>query len=222
MFYSSIIVSILLVIVLIINKERRIMNFVILGINILLISLIGYYYIEKMIDRMEYLLFSIDESERSSYLINLLDEYNLNHPDDEKIPYRIKDFYEILKDFVQEIKFNRLGVFSYSDEEGTKAFDFLDKVDTEVANKRKDEVMQLQQKISLELNKKLIGNKYLVIIDNYDFSKKMYMGRNYAYAPDDADGYIYIVSNEKLEIGNIYNVEITDADAYELKAKLVN
>ena len=82
--------------------------------------------------------------------------------------------------------------------------------------------MLIQQQISLELNKKLIGNKYPVIIDNYDFSKKMYMGRNYAYAPDDADGYIYITSNEKLEIGNIYDVEITDADAYELKAKLVN
>lgn len=137
-------------------------------------------------------------------------------------PGETNEDYEILKNFVKEIKFNRLGVFSYSDEEGTKAFDFPNKVDEDIANSRKDEIMLIQQQISLELNKKLIGNKYPVIIDNYDFSKKMYMGRNYAYAPDDADGYIYITSNEKLEIGNIYDVEITDADAYELKAKLVN
>ena len=113
-----------------------------------------------------------------------------------------------------------LGV-SRDEDEIQKAFDFSDKVDTKVANIRKDEIMQIQQEISLELNKKLIGNSYSVIIDNYDLSKKLYMGRSYAYAPDDADGYIYISSSEKLEIGNIYTVVITDVDAYELKAKLL-
>ena len=137
-------------------------------------------------------------------------------------PGETNEDYAILKEFVKEIKFNRLGVFSYSDEEGTKAFDFTNKVESTIADERKNEIMLIQQQISLELNKNLIGNIYPVIIDNYDFSKKMYMGRNYAYAPDDADGYIYITSNERLEIGNIYNVEITDADAYELKAKLIN
>ena len=136
-------------------------------------------------------------------------------------PGETNEDYEILKSFVKEMKFNRLGVFAYSDEEGTKAFDFSDKVDTKVANIRKDEIMQIQQEISLELNKELIGNSYSVIIDNYDLSKKLYMGRSYAYAPDDADGYIYISSSEKLEIGNIYTVVITDVDAYELKAKLL-
>lgn len=130
-----------------------------------------------------------------------------------------KDFEE-LKDFIQEIKFDRLGVFTYSDEEGTKAFNYQNKVDEALAKERKNEIIKIQQKISLELNHKLIGNKYRVIIDNYDLSKKLYMARNYAYAPDDADGYIYIETDKKLSIGEFYDVIITDASTYELKAKL--
>lgn len=130
--------------------------------------------------------------------------------------------FNILKDFVKEIKFNRLGVFAYSDEEGTKAYEFNNKVDNEISNTRRDEIIKIQQEISLELNKQEIGNIYDVIVDNYDYSKKCYLTRSYAYAPDDADGYIYVYSNSELIIGNIYKVEITDCDTYELKAKLVN
>lgn len=132
----------------------------------------------------------------------------------------IKDF-EIMKNFVKEIKFNRLGVFAYSDEEGTKAYDFEPKVDSEIANARKDEIMFIQQEISKELNKQEVGKIYDVIIDNYDNTKKAYLSRNYAYAPDDADGYIYLESEDELVIGNIYQVEITDYTTYELKAKLI-
>lgn len=136
-------------------------------------------------------------------------------------PGETESDYAIMKDFVEEIKFNRLGVFAYSDEEGTKAYDFEPKVDSDVANKRKDEIMFIQQNISKELNKQEVGKVYNVIIDNYDYTKKAYMGRNYAYAPDDADGYIYIDSKQELVIGNIYQVEITDYTTYELKAKLI-
>ena len=136
-------------------------------------------------------------------------------------PGETEDDFLVMKNFVKEMKFNRLGVFAYSDEEGTKAYDFEPKIDSEIANKRKDEIMSLQQEISKELNKQEVGKTYEVIIDNYDYSKKAYLARNYAYAPDDADGYIYIVTNKELIVGNIYTVEITDYTTYELKAKLI-
>lgn len=135
-------------------------------------------------------------------------------------PGETEDDYIILKDFVKEMKFNRLGVFAYSDEEGTKAYDYEPKIDSDIANARKDEIMMIQQEISKELNKDLVGNIFDVIIDNYDLSKKEYLARSYAYAPDDADGYIYVKSDKPLNIGDIYKVEITDFNAYELKAKL--
>ena len=131
-----------------------------------------------------------------------------------------KDVLSLVKDFVKEMKFNRLGVFAYSDEEGTKAYDYEPKIDNDIANARKDEIMMIQQEISKELNKDLVGNIFDVIIDNYDLSKKEYLARSYAYAPDDADGYIYVKSDKPLNIGDIYKVEITDFNAYELKAKL--
>ena len=68
----------------------------------------------------------------------------------------------------------------------------------------------------------LIGKKYNCIIDDYDFDKFAYIGRNYMYAPDDVDGCIYIYSPIELEIGSIVNVEIIDASAYDLEAKLIN
>lgn len=135
-------------------------------------------------------------------------------------PGETNEDFEILKDFVKEMRFNRLGVFAYSDEEGTKAYEFSPKVDSEFANKRKDEIMLIQQDISKELNKQEVGKVYDVIIDNYDYTKKAYMARNYAYAPDDADGYIYVETNKELVIGNIYKVTITAYTTYELKAKL--
>ena len=129
--------------------------------------------------------------------------------------------FNILKDFVEEIKFDRLGVFAYSDEEGTKAYEFLDKVDSIIGNERKDEIMALQQNISKEKNKALVGSTFDVIVDNYDYHKNQYLTRSYAYAPDDADGYIYVRSKEPLLIGHIYKVEITSFDTYELYAKKI-
>lgn len=135
-------------------------------------------------------------------------------------PGETADDYNTLKEFVKEMKFNRLGVFAYSDEEGTKAYDYEPKISSDVANARKDEIMMIQQEISKELNKQLVGKTFDVIIDNYDFSKKEYLARSYAYAPDDADGYIYVKSDKQLNIGDIYKVEITDYFTYELKAKI--
>ena len=115
-------------------------------------------------------------------------------------PGETNEDFEILKEFIKEIRFNRLGVFAYSDEEGTKAYDFNNKVDNAIAEERKQQIIQIQQEISYSLNQKKLGKTYEVIIDNYDNIRKCYLSRSYAFAPDDADGYIYVSTDTPLEI----------------------
>ena len=131
------------------------------------------------------------------------------------------DFVELLE-LVKETKFERLGCFTFSNEEDTASYDMYPKVHSRTAKRRYNSIMKEQEQISLNFNKSLIGKKYNCIIDDYDFDKFAYIGRNYMYAPDDVDGRIYIYSPIELEIGSIVNVEIIDASAYDLEAKLIN
>ena len=125
-------------------------------------------------------------------------------------------------ELIKETNFERLGCFTFSNEEDTTSYDMYPKVNARTAKRRFNTIMKVQEKISLEFNKSLIGNKYNCIIDDYDFDKFAYVGRNYMYAPDDVDGCIYIYSPIELEIGSIVQVEIIDASAYDLEAKLSN
>lgn len=131
------------------------------------------------------------------------------------------DFVELLE-LVKETKFERLGCFTFSNEEDTASYDMYPKVHSRTAKRRYNSIMKEQEQISLNFNKSLIGKKYNCIIDDYEFDKFAYIGRNYMYAPDDVDGCIYIYSPIELEIGSIVNVEIIDASAYDLEAKLIN
>lgn len=131
------------------------------------------------------------------------------------------DFIELLE-LVKETKFERLGCFTFSNEEDTVSYDMYPKVHSRTAKRRYNSIMKEQEHISLNFNQSLIGKKYNCIIDDYDFDKFAYVGRNYMYAPDDVDGCIYIYSPIELEIGSIVNVEIIDASAYDLEAKLIN
>lgn len=131
------------------------------------------------------------------------------------------DFKELLE-LVKETKFERLGCFTFSNEEDTASYNMYPKVHTRTAKRRYNTIMKEQETIALEFNKSLIGKKYNCIIDDYDFDKFAYVGRNYMYAPDDVDGCIYIYSPIELEIGSIVTVEIIDASSYDLEAKLVN
>lgn len=127
-----------------------------------------------------------------------------------------------LYNFVKEMKFNRLGVFTYSDEEDTKGFDMYPKVDSITMEKRLNKIMSLQNDISLSLNLQLINNTYKAIVDGYDTIKQAYIARNYAYAPDDVDGCIYLLIQENTSIksGDIIDIEIIDANSYDLYAKI--
>ena len=131
------------------------------------------------------------------------------------------DFKELLE-LVKETKFERLGCFTFSNEEDTASYDMYPKIHAKTAKRRYNTIMKEQEKISLEFNQSLIGKKFNCIIDDYDFDKFAYIGRNYMFAPDDVDGCIYIYSPIELEIGSIVCVEIIDASSYDLDAKLVN
>lgn len=132
-----------------------------------------------------------------------------------------KDF-DDLYEFVNEIKFNRLGVFTYSDEEDTKGFDMFPKIDEAIMEDRLNKIMLLQKDISLKLNQQAIGKTYQAIVDRYDDNNNAYIVRNYAYAPDDVDGYIYISIDKTPSInnGDIINIEIIDVNSYDLFAKI--
>ena len=137
-------------------------------------------------------------------------------------PGETEDDFNELYDFVEEIKFDRLGVFTFSPEEDTKAYDMKPQIKEEITKQRYDKIMQLQSTIIENKNKNLIGNKYKVLIDDFDFDTQRYISRSYAYAPDDVDGCIYIDASIPLILGEIYTVEIKDADVYDLIGEVID
>ena len=123
------------------------------------------------------------------------------------------DFKNLIQ-FVKDIKFDRLGVFAYSHEQNTWAGEHLkDTIPDKVKKERIDEIMQLQQAISLELNGKKIGKKLKVIIDNNE--NHIYFGRTQYDSPE-VDNEVRIETDKKLTIGKFYDVLINKATAYDL------
>ena len=136
-------------------------------------------------------------------------------------PEETEEDYLELKDFIEEFRFDRMGVFKYSAEKGTSAFELGDSVSEEIKNARYEELMEIQQDISLENNQKKIGSVCDVIIDAKLKDADMWIGRTYADSPE-IDNEVIISNNKKsvsLNIGEIIPVKITDAAEYELYAK---
>jgi len=122
---------------------------------------------------------------------------------------------EDLKSFVQEMKFERLGVFPYSNEEDTyAAINYEDNIPEEEKERRKEEIMLIQQDISMEANKKRLGEEMKVVIDRKE--------GDYYYGRTEFDSYevdpevLIAAENGELKIGAYYNVEITDCEDYDL------
>ncbi|MFA5419406.1 MAG: 30S ribosomal protein S12 methylthiotransferase RimO [Bacteroidales bacterium] len=124
--------------------------------------------------------------------------------------------FDQLKHFIQSYPFDRMGVFAYSKEEDTVAFDLPNQVPEDVKQARLDEIMKLQKTIASKKNKEQIGKTHKTIVENFDRQSKFYYGRSYAFAPDDVDGYIVFQSKKKLKIGDIANVKITSTFSYDL------
>ncbi len=132
-------------------------------------------------------------------------------------PGETEEDFEELKAFVRKIKFDRLGVFTYSPEEDTAAFDLKDDVPEEVKVQRMEELMEIQEQISLELNEQKIGKTYKVIIDQKEGD--YYVGRT-EYDSPEVDNEVLIAHADDLDIGSFYEVNITSASAFDLYAEI--
>ena len=133
-------------------------------------------------------------------------------------PGETEEQFNELLDFVVTAKFNRFGAFSYSREEGTPAHDMADQVDEDEKLDRYEAVMSAQADVSLEYQRSRIGTRTLVLCEGYD--GEQYVGRDYANAPD-IDGKIYFSSKHPISEGKFVEVEISDADDYDLFGKAV-
>ena len=127
-----------------------------------------------------------------------------------------KDF-EIMCDFVKEMKFHRLGVFTYSQEEGTSAYDLGDPIPQEVKEERRDRIMQLQQEISHERNQELIGTKGMVLFDRCE--GEFLVGRTQWDAPE-IDQEVYVRQHDGLAPGNFATVQFVDATEYDVYGEI--
>lgn len=123
--------------------------------------------------------------------------------------------HEELLDFVDEIEFDRLGVFAYSAEEDTPAFSFADQIEQEVKEERRDEIMELQQEVSMDKSRERIGKTLRVMIEGKVADENAYVGRTYMDAPN-VDGYIFVNTDEELMTGDFVPVKVTGALEYDL------
>ncbi len=123
--------------------------------------------------------------------------------------------FETLAEFVNEIEFDRLGVFAFSPQEGTPAYDMENQVDEEVKSRRGEVIMQDQYSIMEEKNNEKIGKTYKVVVEEYDGYSDSYTGRTYMDAPE-IDGLVRFTSHKELDIGDFVEVEIFDVEDYDL------
>lgn len=128
-------------------------------------------------------------------------------------PGETDEQFENLCDFVKDMKFDKMGCFTFSPEEDTPAFDMDNQIDKDVKKRRQEVLMNAQYSITEASNKSRVGNVYKVIIDSFADGK--YTGRSYMDSPEIDSGIIF-TSNKKLNIGDFVNVKITDFDGYDL------
>ncbi|MBA3706992.1 MAG: 30S ribosomal protein S12 methylthiotransferase RimO [Bacteroidetes bacterium] len=136
----------------------------------------------------------------------------VGYPDETEI-----DFLELLE-FVKEFKFDRLGVFIYSHEDGTIAGNIPDRISHKEKLRRQKRILDVQREISILKNRESIGNVIRVIIDRKE--NNYFIGRSYKDAPE-IDQEIYI-SSSNLEVGNFYNVKIFDAEEFDLFGEIIH
>ncbi|MDZ4383845.1 MAG: radical SAM protein, partial [Nitrospirota bacterium] len=142
-------------------------------------------------------------------------------------PGETEDQFRELVEFVRDVEFDRLGVFPYSNEEGTMAYSMTDQIREREMKKRREVIMKTQQEISLKKNQRLIGSRQTLLVEGPSQDGRYLLeGRTYAHAPE-VDGVIY-VSNapanapEDMPVpGEFVPVEITEAQPYDLIGRLV-
>ena len=133
-------------------------------------------------------------------------------------PDETDEDFEELCNFVNYCKFDKLGVFEFSPEEDTPAFDFENQIEDSVKQSRAQTVMDIQYSITEESNNNRVGSVFEVVIDSKDGEN--YLGRSYMDAPE-IDASIIVQSDTELEIGNFYNVKIISYDGYDLIGRVI-
>lgn len=136
-------------------------------------------------------------------------------------PGETKKDHEETLNFIKEIRFDHLGVFTYSREEGTAAYNRKGQVRESTKKKRFNELMEEQRQITFSLNKEKVGEVMEGLVIGYDEMKKMYSLRSYWNAPDGIDGNIFFKSETKLNEGDIVKVKILKAGVYDLLGEFV-
>ncbi len=136
-------------------------------------------------------------------------------------PGETEEDHERLKEFVSEMKFDRLGVFAYSQEEDTPAARMKEQIPEEVKEARRGELMEIQQEISLARGKARIGTRMEAVIEGELPEEGIYEGRTYGDAPG-VDGYVFIPKTEELMSGDFVTVRITGASHYDLTGEIEN
>ncbi|KAA5532572.1 30S ribosomal protein S12 methylthiotransferase RimO [Taibaiella lutea] len=133
-------------------------------------------------------------------------------------PGETRDDVEELKAYLEEMRFERVGIFTYSHEENTSAYDLEDTLSSEEKEARAQEIMEVQQEISYEKNQELIGKEFKVLIDKMEAGR--YIGRT-EYDSVEVDNEVIIHSDEDLPIGDFVQARITKAFDYDLEAEVI-
>ena len=136
-------------------------------------------------------------------------------------PGETKEQHEELMEFVDEMEFDRLGVFTYSPEEDTPAAEMPDQIPEEIKDERQAELMELQQDIAFDVAENMIGKEVLVMIEGKVADENAYVGRTYKDAPG-VDGLIFINTEEELMSGDFAKVKVTGALEYDLIGELLS
>ncbi len=135
-------------------------------------------------------------------------------------PGETQEQHEELMEFVDEMEFDRLGVFTYSPEEDTPAAEMPDQIDEETKLDRQEELMELQQEIAFDNDQDMIGREVLVMVEGKVADENAYVGRTYRDAPN-VDGLIFINTDEELLSGDFARVRVTGAVDYDLIGELL-
>ena len=136
-------------------------------------------------------------------------------------PGETEEDFEQLKEFVEKMQFDRLGVFTYSREEDTPAAEMVEQIEEEIKASRRDEIMQIQQDIAFDKSNSRVGEIYEVMIEGKLPEEGVYIARTYMDAPD-VDGYVFIQSDYNLDSGDFVKVEITRSDEYDLIGEIID
>ena len=134
-------------------------------------------------------------------------------------PGETEEDFEIVKEFVKKMRFDRLGVFAYSKEEGTPAAEMPDQIPEEVKESRRDELMLIQQEIAFGKAEERIGEEYDVLVEGRIPEDDIYVGRTYLDAPE-VDGFVFFESDRELVSGELIRVRIIDCNEYDLIGEL--